>query len=138
MASANKTRTVPPESFDFQDHQLTHRHLGKQNTTGLAHNHMSKPHPIIQTVLDAHFPGVAKPVVMEESDEIEALAHELRIRTAERDALAAMASGMRQSPDMRDVVGHLRAIDMELGAAAYADARRRVRDLLRRLQEPQT
>ena len=98
--------------------------------------------PIIQTVLDAHFPGVAKPVVMEESDEIKALAHELCIRTAERDALAAMAAGMRQSPDMRSIVGELRRVLAEMGRLSDSGVSMPVKpvamiaDLVRRMEEP--
>ena len=73
---------------------------------------------------------VAGKAVMEAEDEIAALADELRTRTAERDALAER---LRQIPDMRDIVGHLRAIHLELQASAWSDARRRVADLLRRL-----
>ena len=66
-----------------------------------------------------------------ERDQLAAMNAELR---AERDALAER---LRQTPDTRDIIGHLRAIRMELQSIAWADARRRVADLLRRLDESQ-
>ncbi len=56
---------------------------------------LTNMNPIIQTVLDAHFPGVAKPIMSLE-DEITALAAELRTRTTERDAwrMAALNTGI--------------------------------------------
>ena len=72
----------------------------------------------------------SKPAVMEPEDEVKALASELRRRTSERDALAAR---LRQSPDMRAIVGELRAILATDGACGIAGER--LRDLLRRLDE---
>lgn len=49
---------------------------------------------------------------------------------AERDALAER---LRQSADLREVIGHLRAVHTELQSGATADARSRIAGLLRRI-----
>jgi len=46
---------------------------------------------------------------------------------------------LAQHPEMRDVVGHLRALNAELQAGAYTAMRNRLADLLRRFdRESQT
>ncbi len=153
---------------------------------------LTNMNPIIQTVLDAHFPGMAKPVVMDEDDRwafaIAELRAEVRNLRAENAALrnyleragwgpcnaaacncngwhkvrasrdeieleaknAALQSRleterklakewrneMRQSLDVRAIVGELRAI-LATDSACGIDGER-LRDLLRRLEEPQT
>ncbi len=88
---------------------------------------MSKPHPIIQTVLDAHFPGVAKPVTMDESD-----------ITAELTRLRAENAALRERADLRAIVGELRKIASDIQEFNRKYAFDRCQDLLRRLEEPQT
>jgi hypothetical protein len=64
--------------------------------------------------------------------ERDAAVNQLLDMRAQRDSLAER---LRQTPDTRDIIGHLRAIQMELQVAAWKDARKRVTDLLRRLDE---
>ncbi len=94
---------------------------------------MNKSHPIIQTVLDAHFPGVAKPVVMDEDDRWAFAIAELR---AELTRLRSENAALRERADVRAIVGELREIDRHFEEdIGWDDARRLLLDLLRRLDE---
>jgi len=78
-------------------------------------------------------------VTMESEDEAAALAAELRKRTAERDELAAeclvLANRLKQTPDVRAIVGELRAVQDWLSDGAHSLALKRLNELLRRLDE---
>jgi len=62
-------------------------------------------------------------------DNIDAMHTELAVLRAENNMLKGLIVAR---PELREVVGHLRAVQMELQASAWADAKRRVADLLRR------
>jgi len=94
---------------------------------------MSKPHPIIQTVLDAHFPGMAKPV-MDEDDRWAFAIAELR---AEVRNLRAENLALRERADVRAIVGELRVIEMLLADGRLSAGIDQTRKLLRRLDESQ-
>lgn len=68
--------------------------------------------------------------VMEPDDEIRALAAELRQRTAERDALAQK---LQQTPAMREVIGELVAVLVEIQDRQNREAEKRLRELLKRI-----
>ncbi len=113
---------------DLEETGISGTRIASEETqaTQLAHGEITSMNPIIQTVLDAHFPGVAKPVTMDESD-----------ITAELTRLRAENAALRERADVRAIVGELR----EIGDTLEHDAglgRIRLRDLLRRLEEPQT
>jgi len=78
---------------------------------------------------------------MSMEDEAAALADELRQRTAERDELAAecmaLANRLKQTPEIRAIVGELRQLHSYLCKREIASARECVADLLRRLDESQ-
>jgi len=82
-------------------------------------------------------------VTMESEDEAAALAAELRRRTAERDELAAecmaLANRLKQTPEVRAIVGELRNIaaclNDRMSHTRRNNGRTRLNDLLRRLDE---
>lgn len=78
---------------------------------------------------------------MSMEDEAAALADELRQRTAERDQLAAecfaLANRLKQTPEVRAIVGELHSIHADLAAGYRRNAREKLALLLRRLDESQ-